>query len=98
FVRVSGRKIGRSFDLQRGWSGPASAMMTLTAAALKHASRRCRGGQLAMLDRSLAQRQGVIRPGRRNGLQPNQETVAGSVLVAICWAEPRAGHYARTQT
>ena len=67
FVLGSGRKFGRSFDWKRGWSGPACLIMTLAEPALKHAPSRCRGGQAAMLDRSLGQRPGVIRPGRRNG-------------------------------
>jgi hypothetical protein len=59
-----------------GWSGPASFRMMRGAAALKHATRRDAVAKRPCLTATTPGIMETIRPGRRNGPQPNQETVS----------------------
>ena len=55
-------------------SGPARSSMAPRAAALNAASRRLWRWPSASVDRRCARRITELRPGRRNGSQPNKET------------------------
>ena len=75
----------RGLAARHGVGAPDLAEVGAVLAPVNIAARRLRRWPSANVDRRCARRSLVFRPGRRNGSQPNQETVAAEIAA---WGEP----------